>query len=138
MVTVFHGTAVWNIPALLSGKSRDWSGLYVTESADLAQRYADAQATQEVSSEARHAVSSAVVEMNTSDTVVWRRRAENHNTLDVCEAVIKTWSVRYVTVYTTSFNLKSSSIKVDGRYISTFAYLREQLGDCLNVVVVDA
>lgn len=133
---VYHGTATWNVPGLLSGQSTQPPRLYVTESAELAQRYADARASREVSAEVRRVAGSAVVTLETDETVTWMRRPAKHNTLDVAEAAISAWRVISVVVYTTTFDLSHSAMTVGGRSVSTYAWLREQLGDRLTVEVI--
>lgn len=91
--TVYHGCRVSNIKRLISGKA-SFPGLYVTDTVDHATRYANAQATRLVSTGyvplVEHA---AVVTLDTTDAVVWRRRGDDHSSLDVCETTIKTWRV---------------------------------------------
>jgi len=135
MTTAYHGTTNSRLGAgVLSGASTDFLGLYVTDSADRAQLYADAQATREVCVEVRRAPSSAVVTLETDAPIVWSRRAANHHTLDVCEAVVQTWRVVNVTVYATTYDLAHAAMKVNGCYVPTYPYLRAQLGDRLTIV----
>lgn len=136
MMIVYHGTAAWNVPGLLSGQSAQLSRLYVTESAELAQRYADAQASREVSAEVRRVAGSAVLTLETDEAVRWLRRPADHGTLDVAEAAISAWRVVAVTVYTTSYDLDRSRMTVGGRSVPTYAWLREQLGDRLTIEVI--
>lgn len=132
MTTVFHGTNISNAHRLLITGER----LYVTESDALAQRYADAQATREVSSAARYAAGSVVFALHTNEEITWRRRS-SAATLDVCETTIKEWSVKSVTVYATPFNLRSSIQKIDGEWINPYAYLVAQLGNRVTVIEVE-
>jgi hypothetical protein len=125
--TIYHGTAAWSVDRLLSGVA-EFPGLFVTESAELAQRYADAQASGMVSGTTRHVAGSAVVEMTTEQAINWHRRNADHSTLDVCEAIIQTWQIAHVTVYATAFNIKASA---------TYRTLQAQLGDRLTIVVVE-
>lgn len=94
MTTVYHGTSIHNLSKLRSGKSVDWYGLYVTDTAERATRYANAQATRTVDAQATTlAPHAAVVVMETDENIIWRRRDDNHHTLDTCETVIKTWRI---------------------------------------------
>lgn len=138
MTTVYHGATTYNLHTLLSGQSNRGFGLYVTDTADRAQLYADAQATHEVQTVIRRAPSSAVVELETTEDVRWNRRPDTHTSLDKCEATIKTWQVVHITAYVRRSDLTASHSKINGRYIPTYDYLREQLGDRLTVVVLDA
>lgn len=139
--TVYHGTHGSSVYQLLDGSSRHWPGLYVTDSVEHAQRYADAQASREVVKEIRRVAGSAVVALVTGEAVAWSRRPDSHHTLDVCEAVISRWDVAAVTVYVNRHDLKASSTNVgtkrNPRWVSTYDDLREQLGSRLTIVVVD-
>lgn len=131
MVTVFHGTSIGNAHKLLTPGER----LYVTESAALAQRYADAQATREVSAAPRYAAGSVVFALSTVDEVVWRRRGVAA-TLDVCETTIKNWQIESVTVYVTTYNLQKSIAKINGEWVNPYKHLAEQLGDRATIIEV--
>jgi hypothetical protein len=133
---VYHGTSVAKVAGLLAGKPDRFGGLYVTESAELAQRYADAQASREVSTTVRLVAGSAVVEMETAETISWRRRGADHTSLDVCEACINTWTVRRVTVYADAYRLAHSVARIEGRQVNPYTWLREQFGEHLTIVEV--
>ena len=134
-MSVFHGTTYTSLVNLLSGQSRQFSRLSVTDTAERAQLYADAQATREVATEIRRATGSAVVQMTTTEDLNWIRRDEGHNSLDKCEATIKTWNIVKVIAFTTEYNFKNSVIKVNGSYVNTFEYLTQELGDKLEIVI---
>jgi len=137
MATAFHGTAIGFVAGLLAGKANNPIGLFVTERADLAQRYADAVASHEVSTEVRRVKSSAVIELETEEVIDWKRRADSHRTLDLCEATIKTWQIAHVTIYTTEYEIGHSVVRVDSKYIKIYPYLQERLGDRLEIVVIE-
>jgi len=68
--------------------------------------------------------------------VKWSRRGSNHPTLDKCEATVKTWRVVRAEIFTTEYDLHHSVTKVAGRYVHIYEYLREKLGDRLNINIV--
>lgn len=131
----YHGTAVWNVAKLLEGKSTVFGGLSVTDTAERAQLYADAQATREVSEKIRRAAGSAVVELEVGG-VKWIRRPASHGTLDTCEATVKTWQIAKVTVYASAYDLENSAAKIEGRYQNPYKFLQERLGDKVEIIVV--
>jgi hypothetical protein len=97
-MVVYHGCASWNVEKLISGKSARLS-LFVTDTVEHAARYANAQATEEVSAKFQDLKSWAcIVELETEDPIEWSRRSNNHNTLDTCETTIRHWQVKSVTV----------------------------------------
>jgi hypothetical protein len=131
---VFHGTQYYKIHNIFNGQSLDFLGLYVTDTADRAQLYADAGATGEVSTSLRFAPGAAVVELETDEPVNWIRRSETHSSLDKCEATIKTWSIVRVTVYITEYAAKNAAHKVNGKYVNSVEFLKAELGDKLNII----
>lgn len=73
---VYHGTSVWEATSLVSN-SRNW--LYVTDTPQRAQLYADSRATHfDVSRDIRQAPGSVLVELETSDPITWSRRPADH------------------------------------------------------------
>jgi transposase len=139
MTKVFHGTTTAKALSLLQPSGQL---LYVTDTAERAQLYADAQATGTVSTTVRKANGSAVVEMETDEDIEWRRRAADHNTLDVCETTIRTWTVSNVTVYMRAYDVEHSVMKVSDSehplgysYRKTIEVLQEAFGDKLTVIV---
>lgn len=137
---VFHGTATHNVFKLLEGASTRGSGLYVTDTAERAQLYADAQASGSISRTVRNVAGSAVVELETAEPVTWDRRPDDHPTLDRVEAVIKTWQIVRVTVNVRQYDLTASRTNLgaprDPRYVPTYDYLRSRLGDKLQINIV--
>ena len=130
---VYHGTTYWKLHNLFSSNSDNSHGLYVTDTAERAQLYADAQASGEVSLNLRHVSGSAIVELETSDEVRWSRRPDDHPSLDKCEAVIQHWTVRHVVVYTDRFNLEHAMMKVAGQYVKAFEFLQKKLDQRLEI-----
>lgn len=139
MTKVFHGTTTAKALSLLHCGN---GALYVTDTAERAQLYADAQATGTVSTTVRKATGSAVVELETNEAVEWRRRAADHNTLDVCETTITTWTASNVTVYMRAYDVEHSVMRVADSehplgysYRKTIEVLQEAFGDKLTVIV---
>jgi hypothetical protein len=96
--TVYHGCATWNIEKLLTGESSRFMGLFVTKTYQLAGRYANSQAAHEVMPIfAKLEECAAIVELETSDEIIWHER-ETATSLDVTEAIIEKWSVKSVTL----------------------------------------
>jgi len=133
MTRVWHGSTTWNAHTLAEPRAR----LYVTDTPEKAQLYADAQATESVSDKLRFAPASVVIELETSDPLNWRRRSEGHNTLDTCEAVINNWTVINVTARFTRYSLEHGVAKYNGRYSSIVNALRETYGDKLTIIEVE-
>jgi len=133
---VYHGTTSYQIPQLLCGWSRNRYGLSVTDTAERAQLYADAQASGAVSTTPHYQPGSAVVEMETRD-VTWRRRPADHPSLDVCETEIQTWTITRVTIYNISdYDFDHVVVKVAGHYVNEMEYLRKHLGRRLHIEIV--
>ncbi|HEX7125049.1 MAG TPA: hypothetical protein VF406_04630 [Thermodesulfobacteriota bacterium] len=86
--TVYHGTDLWGAARMLLHGIRP--GLYVTDAARLAVRYAAAQATRTVDPDVTRLPARAVlVTIETPETVRWLRRdRRTARSLDLCEAVI--------------------------------------------------
>lgn len=135
-VMVYHGTKTTSLPSIIRGQTENIIGLFVTDTSERAQLYADAQATREVRTAPRYAAGSAVATLRSAKDVQWMRRGDDHSTLDKCEAVIKTWDVVEVVCYTTASDIRASRIKIDGRYVPTYEWLRDQLGERLIIKVV--
>ena len=129
--TVFHGTAVWNLPRLLRGND-SFMGLYVTDTPQRAQRYADAQTSREVSADIRALPDSVIVELHTPEEITWSRRPEDHPTLDKAEAAIKSWDI--ANVYVVGPVKENSRINVGGKYVPTLQWLQDTFGDKLHIV----
>lgn len=136
MAVVFHGCAAYQVPQLLSGTTATPGGLSVTDTAPRAQLYADAQATRAVCDALRYAPGSAVVELESNESLHWFYRPACHNTLDVAEAKVRTWNIVRVVVYATAFDTRASVVMIGGKWVKLYSYLREQLGDMLHIVVV--
>jgi hypothetical protein len=76
----------------------------VTDTFERAARYANAQATETVRSDAFElGEGAAVIELRAADDVKWHFRPENHNTLDQCEATITTWEIVSITINPTRY-----------------------------------
>ena len=106
----YHGTTYWKVKPLLSGKSSEgFGGLYVTDTPERAQLYADAQASGEVDTALRYVPGAAVVEMEIDDSTLWYRREPDHPTLDKVEACVQTWTVTHVTVYVREYDIEHGS-----------------------------
>lgn len=138
-ITVYHGTTSWKIHNLLNGVSSNWYGLCVTDTAARAQLYADARATEVVSTKVRHAENSAVVELETTETVKWLRRPASHNTLDKCESTIKSWTIKTITLYMTKYAIEHSIMQIqkNSEYVNIVNYLKAALQDKLTIVIID-
>ena len=140
---VYHGTTWHKLSPLASGRDdgRKVSGLYVTDTAERAQLYADARASGIVETSLRYANHSAIVEM---DAVVkgWSRRPEDHNTLDKCEATITEWTVIKVTIYVEQYYLshtrdKQSPYNDKGEHSRLLIErLQDEFGEKLHIVIV--
>jgi len=88
----YHGASISNanrLVAAIRNNSIRQPGFYVTDSAERAARYANAQATGIVDPDAislcEHA---AVVALEIPDNTRWLRRTVSHDTLDTCEALV--------------------------------------------------
>ena len=93
---VYHGTRLDGLRTLMAGQSQSFPGLYVTDTPGRALRYANAQATGVVDPDATElAEGAAVVELE-AEISKWWRRPEDHPTLDKCETVIQSWTVRRI------------------------------------------
>ena len=92
---VWHGTSIVNLIKLLKADS---SELYVTDTPDRAARYANAQATEHVSTAyERPAPGTAILEIE-SELLSWSVRGKDHNTLDTCEAVTRNYRIVSATI----------------------------------------
>jgi hypothetical protein len=117
---VYHGRAIQirhkgkSIERLMSGVSTVFGGLYVTEDAAKATRYANAQTTGSVSKEYHElAEGAAIIELETSEEITWRRRPASHASLDECEASINSWTVSRIIVRRTIYKNTSSNRIID-------------------------
>ena len=91
----FHGSSISNLIGLLSANPET---IYVTDTAERATRYANAQATGRVSKEfSALAENAALLEIETSN-VKFITRPAGHNTLDDCEAWVTGWRIVRVTM----------------------------------------
>lgn len=104
MATVYHGSSMGKLPKFLAAIAAARDGgrtatVYVTDTAEDAARYANAQATRIVDADATaigpHA---AVLAFTLAGEPRWMRRPETHWTLDVCEAVINLSAVEHVEI----------------------------------------
>lgn len=94
----YHGCSITNLIGLVF-KSNGWN-LYVTDTAERATRYANAQATGSVSkSYDRLAEGAAVVEVECDDDG-FIRRPESHSTLDTAETIARNWRITRVILRT--------------------------------------
>lgn len=89
-MNVYHGSTTAKALSVMSGDYRRiYPGLYVTDTPERAARYANSQASGVVTRESHplrpHAV---VVTIETDEPVSWRRRPEEHPSLDQCEDTI--------------------------------------------------
>ena len=129
----YHGTTIGKIHSTLAGTSSRFSGLYVTDTLERAQLYADAQASRMVETDVRRVSGSAVMALEVPETR-WMHR-ENSTSLDVVEAVVDEWQIINVTVYATGYQVRKALVKIDGRYVNPFEFLKERLGDKLTVII---
>lgn len=96
----YHGCRIENVKKLENGKTDNIFGLYVTDRFELAARYANTQATKTICEEITAELNplAAVIELETEEEINYNRREASHNTLDICEAKIKTWTIFKITV----------------------------------------
>jgi hypothetical protein len=131
---VYHGSTSWKIHSLAFGKSNSWLGLWITDTPERAQLYADAQASEIVSTELRFFEDSAVAELETTE-VKWYHRSEDHSSLDKCEATIEAWKVRRVTVRMREYDMQHAKVKIDGDYVLILENLQRVFGDKLEIII---
>lgn len=92
----FHGSSISNLIGLLSANPET---IYVTDTAERAARYANAQATGRVSKEfSALAENAALLEIETANDVKFITRPAEHNTLDDSEARVTGWRIVRVTL----------------------------------------
>ena len=128
---VYHGTTTYKGLGLAEGKARRFGGLSVTDTAERAQLYADAQASGMVSTELRYCKSSLVVELEVAP-VEFRCRPDSHHTLDKVEAEVAEWDVVSATARMTSYDVEHS---VTRGGVKVADALKAAFGDRLVLII---
>ena len=119
---VYHGTIISNLQKLLSGVSQEYPGLYVTDTYDRAKRYANAQAEGIVNPAFNSLKPGAVlVELETEESIAWRRRPDDHDTLDQCEDTITTWNVKRIIFC--RYEYQNTMIQINNKYVNANEYI---------------
>jgi len=87
----YHGCSISNLIKMVK---RPENGLFVTDTAALAGRYANAQATGVVSAAfAPLTTGACIVTVEIPDATVFCHRSDNHASLDVCEAYVQEFRI---------------------------------------------
>lgn len=94
MIT-FHGASLTNaLKVVQASGSFSGRGLYVTDTAERAARYANARATGAVSQEyAEQAEHTVILSIEVTEAVRWSMRPADHPTLDQCETQVRSGTV---------------------------------------------
>lgn len=128
-IVVFHGTAYSRVAGLAASldqcadgrplTQKSWMGLYVTDRPELARRYANAQATGEVSAEfvALTAGAAVVGIAVPADSLTWSERGLDYQgSLDAIEATIKTGRLVSVEVELPSYTISRDYFRFVDRF----------------------
>ena len=118
---VYHGCKIGDIQNLVTGTSKRFPGLFVTDTFERALNYASSKASGTVKHYSEFAEGAVVAELETSESVNWLRR-ESPSSLDECETTITAWQV--TKLFIRPHQYENTCIKVGGRYVSAADYLR--------------
>lgn len=89
----YNGGSISNLLKNLHGNQ-----IYVTDTAERAIRYANAQATGTVDANLRQKLAEGAVILEVECQPHWLRRPESHNSLDHCEDVVTEFTITKATV----------------------------------------